>query len=797
MKLHLFIINFLLIVFFSNNSFAGNQPSCNGNFSYNHENFKNTYKIEYIKVDVLKNKKFQKNNIENLISRKTGIQDRFKKKFDAKILVQFDNNLKCIFLGRVRQHGDMRDHIELKENKIFQSLDVELKNGHINGIVKFKLFLKHSRNKKDEVIIMTEILRSLDYLAPRTSLVKANINGAEDIMIFQEKTVKEMLEFNHRREGPILEGNEKFFFEFQNNVNRDGTAQYKNIMQAIENGTKIQLARLSNSNWSMKSLNHLEISLNSLSKLNQIYLLYLNNYKNSKNNFVFMEYNLSNNLLANKKTENIQKLNIFNILLFAAGAEHGLWTHNRKFHWNSFDNYFEPIYYDGQPNFIKSVEIAPNYGFTTFYWLPIHGNILADLNTLIKKLDEFDYDEILKKLNNNGLDISYNRLKNKILKLKSNIKNVKNKINNINIEVIDFNKNLFYKRELWDNFVNNFRDLNINIEFILSNNKSKNFDNQINFSKCKNNFTTCENLNLNIHNPSDRKILRELLEGELTIDDYYYQFTSKNLNNFLDFNNYKKVQILDSEFYFSEGIEFELIKENNVLNIYQKKLGAKAYFYRGNLQEVEINFHGFIDPEMFKQVNIINKIPNYPIDLNGLTGCLSFIEVNFDNVEINSTNSSCEDSVNLIDVKGSINKIDISNSFSDGLDVDFSTIKIENINIFSSGNDCSDFSSGIYEINKFNLQNCGDKSLSVGEKSFLKLNRIMSSNSNVGIASKDSSIVKLNEGFFSKLNTCLSAYNKKQEFNGGYIYAKKIECKNFDTNVLNDLHSEIKIENQL
>ena len=80
MKLYLFIINFLLIIFFSNNSSAGNQPSCNGNFSYNHENFKNTHKIEYIKVDVLKNKKFQKNNIRNLISRKKAIQDRFKKK---------------------------------------------------------------------------------------------------------------------------------------------------------------------------------------------------------------------------------------------------------------------------------------------------------------------------------------------------------------------------------------------------------------------------------------------------------------------------------------------------------------------------------------------------------------------------------------------------------------------------------------------------------------------------------------------------------------------------------------------
>ena len=455
MKLYLFIINFLLIIFFSNNSSAGNQPSCNGNFSYNYENFKNTYKIEHIKIDVFKNKKFQKNNIKNLISRKTVIQDRFKKKFDAKILVQFDNNLKCIFLGRVRQHGDMKDHIQLKENKIFQSLDVELNNGHINGIVKFKLFLKNSRNIKEDEIIMIEIFRSLDYLAPRTSLIKANVNGAEDIMIFQEKIVKEMLEFNHRREGPILEANERFIFQFYDNIYRDGTANYKETLLASENGTKIGLARLSNSKWSMRSLNHLGISLNSLSKLNQIYLLYLNSYKNSKNNFSFTEYSLSNNLLANKKNENIQKLNIFDILMVAGGAQHGLFTHNRKFYWNSFDNYFEPIYYDGSPDFYKRTE---NFGFSTFYWLPIHGNILADLNTLIKKLDELDYDKMLKNLNKNGLDFSYSQLENKILKLKSNIKDVENKINNTNVEVIDFNKNLFYKRELWDNFINNFKN---------------------------------------------------------------------------------------------------------------------------------------------------------------------------------------------------------------------------------------------------------------------------------------------------------------------------------------------------
>ena len=42
-----------------------------------------------------------------------------------------------------------------------------------------------------------------------------------------------------------------------------------------------------------------------------------------------------------------------------------------------------------------------------------------------------------------------------------------------------------------------------------------------------------------------------------------------------------------------------------------------------------------------------------------------------------------------------------------------------------------------------NLKNCGEKALSVGEKSLINLGEIIADNANIGIASKDSSIVKL------------------------------------------------------
>ena len=76
------------------------------------------------------------------------------------------------------------------------------------------------------------------------------------------------------------------------------------------------------------------------------------------------------------------------------------------------------------------------------------------------------------------------------------------------------------------------------------------------------------------------------------------------------------------------------------------------------------------------------------------------------------------------------------------------------------------------------MQNCGDKSLSVGENSFVQLDSITASRSIIGIASKDSSLTKLKEASFQNLETCLSAYNKKQEFDGSIIKVNKLICNN-------------------
>ena len=86
---------------------------------------------------------------------------------------------------------------------------------------------------------------------------------------------------------------------------------------------------------------------------------------------------------------------------------------------------------------------------------------------------------------------------------------------------------------------------------------------------------------------------------------------------------------------------------------------------------------------------------------------------------------------------------------------------------------------------------CGDKGLSVGEKSTLNLNKISVQNTDIGIASKDSSITKIKDANIENTKTCVAAYNKKQEFYGGIIEANFINCKNFLKREDIDKHSLI------
>ena len=288
-------------------------------------------------------------------------------------------------------------------------------DGHINNIVKFKLFLRGTRGIEEDEIFMTELLREFGFLAPRTEIVNVTLNNQDIRMLFQEKISKELLEYNKRREGPILEGDEKYMMNFISKIKNNPKADWAEIFRLSDLGTKIQLSKQTNSN-SIKDPKFTEISLEALEKLNFVYLVYLNSYKDKKMTF-FLDYYLDNNLLSQNNVNNLKKLNIYNNLLLAANGGHGLYVHNRKFYWNSLEKYFEPIYYDGEFNLTKKTRKL-NYPLSLDYEISID----ATLN-LIKNLD---HKKLLANINKRNLTLTNEQLRLKLDSLINNLIETKN-----------------------------------------------------------------------------------------------------------------------------------------------------------------------------------------------------------------------------------------------------------------------------------------------------------------------------------------------------------------------------------
>ena len=82
---------------------------------------------------------------------------------------------------------------------------------------------------------------------------------------------------------------------------------------------------------------------------------------------------------------------------------------------------------------------------------------------------------------------------------------------------------------------------------------------------------------------------------------------------------------------------------------------------------------------------------------------------------------------------------------------------------------------------------CGDKSAR------LDVNNLEIFNSQIGVASKDSSKVIIDNANITQVNHCLTAYKKKQEFWGGYILGKNIYCEEYDQFKNVDTYSKIEI----
>ena len=177
-----------------------------------------------------------------------------------------------------------------------------------------------------------------------------------------------------------------------------------------------------------------------------------------------------------------------------------------------------------------------------------------------------------------------------------------------------------------------------------------------------------------------------------------------------------------------------------------------------------------------------------------LTGVVTFYESNVEINHVTFANNHSEDYLNIIRSKFEIRNCRFLNSSGDALDVDFGEGTISDSRFESCGNDCLDFAGSKAEIRNSAISGAGDKGISIGEKSLVKIVASTISHANIALAGKDTSKAFTDrlEIFDSQIG--LAVYQKKPEFGGGQIYAKNTKMTNVHQPYVGDRNSRI-VEN--
>ena len=130
-------VKFLFILLLPFSSIASDNVNFNEQCNFNDfDKFVEPKQVKSINIDTHKYRKWTKNLLRAITDKNArDISQKYKKRFDATMIVDFDNRLSCYFEARIRINGDHRDHLDFSP-----SLDIELINGNINNVTEFKLF---------------------------------------------------------------------------------------------------------------------------------------------------------------------------------------------------------------------------------------------------------------------------------------------------------------------------------------------------------------------------------------------------------------------------------------------------------------------------------------------------------------------------------------------------------------------------------------------------------------------------------------------------------------------------------
>lgn len=176
-----------------------------------------------------------------------------------------------------------------------------------------------------------------------------------------------------------------------------------------------------------------------------------------------------------------------------------------------------------------------------------------------------------------------------------------------------------------------------------------------------------------------------------------------------------------------------------------------------------------------------------------LTGSVTFYESDADIAYSSFSQNSSEDALNIVRSKFTISDSTFGNTFSDAFDSDFSIGEMENLTFREIGNDSIDVSETHLKLNNIIMEKIGDKAVSAGESSKITAKLLKVNGAELGIVSKDNSLVVVDNLHLKNTRIALCAFRKKEEFGPGVIQVSKFKSENPELESLIEKGSKLVI----
>ncbi|MCG8608887.1 hypothetical protein MJD09_28360, partial [bacterium] len=177
-----------------------------------------------------------------------------------------------------------------------------------------------------------------------------------------------------------------------------------------------------------------------------------------------------------------------------------------------------------------------------------------------------------------------------------------------------------------------------------------------------------------------------------------------------------------------------------------------------------------------------------------LTGAVTFYESPVRISHSQFVRNHCEDGLNIIRSEFTMDHVLFDGTQSDAFDGDWVKGKITNSVFIDSGNDAIDVSGSSIEIEDVLIERAGDKGLSAGENSQMFANNVKVVDSEIAVASKDMSEIKIGKIDITDCQVGFTLYQKKPEFGGGVVTVNKLNKNNLRMSHLVEPSSRLKLE---